>query len=265
MLSPVKGARAAIPGISWESRPNSRAATARARCCQRSLAASVPRRRRPREILMSCTFVPPYLLDHLASAAGGSAAATSGRSTLLVDRRLRGRRDQPAPAPLAPPSLRAEAEAAPRRVVHTAGGSESLPGTPVRSDEDPATGDAAVDEAFDLLRAGVGPLRRGLRPRLGRRARQHADGHRPLRPGLRQRLLGRQPAGLRRRRRRDLRPLHQADGRDGARVHPRGHPVHRGPHLPGPVRSAQRERQRRLRLADQAARAGPGRRPTPTG
>ena len=44
---------------------------------------------------------------------------------------------------------------------------------------------------------------------------------RALREGLRQRLLGRHPAGLRRRRRHRLRPVHQADRRDRPRAVPR--------------------------------------------
>ncbi|CAA9325612.1 MAG: putative metalloprotease [uncultured Friedmanniella sp.] len=95
---------------------------------------------------MTCHFIPPYLLDHLATAAVDSPAGAIGRSTLVLDQRLREQRSRPAVLPRVR-SVRAGVPAE-RRVVHSAGGTETLPGTPVRSDDDPATGDAAVDEAF---------------------------------------------------------------------------------------------------------------------
>ena len=96
---------------------------------------------------MTCTFIPPYLLDHLALAAADSPAGAFGRSTLVLDQRLREQRTRPPVLPRVR-SVRAGVPAE-RRVVHSAGGTETLPGTPVRSDDDAATGDAAVDEAFD--------------------------------------------------------------------------------------------------------------------
>ena len=96
---------------------------------------------------MRCTFIPPYLLDHLAAAAAESPAAAFGRSTLVLDRRLREQRTSPSALPRVR-TLRVDAPAE-RRVVHSAGGTETLPGTPVRSDDDPVSGDAAVDEAFE--------------------------------------------------------------------------------------------------------------------
>ena len=102
----------------------------------------------PREMFMSCTFVPPYVLRHLASNAEDGQAGAPHQSTLQVDQRLREQRLHP---PAALPSLRAAraGAAAPQRVVHSADGSEELPGRVVRSDGDPASGDQAVDEAFD--------------------------------------------------------------------------------------------------------------------
>ncbi|SDT30785.1 Thermolysin metallopeptidase, catalytic domain [Friedmanniella luteola] len=96
---------------------------------------------------MTCYFIPPYLLDHLASTAADTAAGAFGRSTLALDQRLREQRTRPTPLPRAP-RVRVDASTE-RRVVHSAGGTETLPGTPVRSDDDPASGDAAVDEAFE--------------------------------------------------------------------------------------------------------------------
>jgi hypothetical protein len=93
---------------------------------------------------MSCTFVPPYLLQRIALRAGTRHASASGRETLQVDDRLRTRRESP-PGHMAAPRL----PGTKTRVVHTANYTESLPGEVVRSDGDPPVGDLAVDEAFD--------------------------------------------------------------------------------------------------------------------
>ena len=93
---------------------------------------------------MSCTFVPPYLLQRVAMRAGTRHASASGSQTLQVDDRLRSRRESP-PGHMAAPPL----PGTKTRVVHTAHNTESLPGEVVRSDGDPAVGDLAVDEAFD--------------------------------------------------------------------------------------------------------------------
>jgi Thermolysin metallopeptidase, alpha-helical domain/Thermolysin metallopeptidase, catalytic domain len=93
---------------------------------------------------MSCTFVPPYLLQRVARQAGTRHACASGRETLQVDDRLRARREV-RPAEMVVPAL----PGASSRVVHSAGNTETLPGEVVRSDGDPPVGDLAVDESFD--------------------------------------------------------------------------------------------------------------------
>jgi hypothetical protein len=93
---------------------------------------------------MSCTFVPPYLLQRIALRAGTRHASDSGKETLQVDDRLRARRESP-PGQMAAPQL----PGTKTRVVHTANYTELLPGEIVRSDGDPPVGDPAVDEAFD--------------------------------------------------------------------------------------------------------------------
>jgi hypothetical protein len=97
---------------------------------------------------MTCSFVPPYLLRTLADRAGQRPAGALSRSTLEVDRRLR---EQRVHAPSALPSVQSAlpGAAAPQRVIHSANGTEDLPGRVVRSDTDGPTGDQAVDEAFD--------------------------------------------------------------------------------------------------------------------
>ena len=101
---------------------------------------------------VSCTFVPPYLLRHLVTEDHPTVAAADehpcGR-TLRIDADFRERREQAS----AEPSLRAagptaDAPAADRWVVHTAGNQETLPGSVARTEGDPATGDPAVDEAY---------------------------------------------------------------------------------------------------------------------
>jgi Thermolysin metallopeptidase, alpha-helical domain/Thermolysin metallopeptidase, catalytic domain len=93
---------------------------------------------------MSCTFVPPYLLQRVARRAGTRHACASGRETLQVDDRLRAKREAH-PAEMVVPVL----PGASSRVVHSADNTETLPGEVVRSDGDPPAGDLAVDESFD--------------------------------------------------------------------------------------------------------------------
>jgi hypothetical protein len=90
-----------------------------------------------------CSFVPPYLLERIA--ASDSAAADHCRSTLATDQVFRAAR-QAVPAPTA-------AATGAAWVVHTAANGSILPGRVVRTAGDPASGDAAVDEAADGITA----------------------------------------------------------------------------------------------------------------
>ncbi len=110
-----------------------------------------------------CGIVPPYLLRALAEADGH--AGSSAERTLRRDvehRAHRQGRPTGAAGPLAPgagPGPAADPGPAPapgdgtgpQRVIDDAAGLESLPGTTVRREGEPATGDAAVDEAYDGL------------------------------------------------------------------------------------------------------------------
>lgn len=85
-----------------------------------------------------CTFIPPWLTEHVR-----------GPEQVLLDEALRagrvlGNDARPRPAALAEGAA---------WVVHDAGSTTDLPGEPVRSDGDPATGDAAVDEAATGIEA----------------------------------------------------------------------------------------------------------------
>jgi len=97
-------------------------------------------RRSPQGI--RCTFVPPYLLRRLTESEPGRRLLADGRDTLAVDERMRSRREAATAA--TPP---AAPDTGGNRVVYDAGGTEELPGRRARDADDPATGDAAVDEA----------------------------------------------------------------------------------------------------------------------
>ena len=86
----------------------------------------------------------------------------------------------------------------------------------------------------------------------------------PLRPRLRQRLLGRSADGLRRRRRRAVQPLHHLARRHRPRADPWRHRGRGRPGLHGPVGRAERVDLGRVRLAGQAVRRStrPPTRPT---
>jgi len=93
-----------------------------------------------------CTFVPPYLLRHVAATGDEAIRSSSGR-TLATDAALRARRVGAGRQPTAPgDDVQAAQET---RVIHSADNTETLPGRRVRADGDPVSGDAPVDEAFD--------------------------------------------------------------------------------------------------------------------
>ena len=97
---------------------------------------------------MTCSFVPPYLLEQIARSDAECAPRVI--ATLTVDALLRDQRaTTPAPRPTATVVAPGAAAAVPDWTVHTASNTTTLPGTPVRGKGDPASGDAAVDEAAD--------------------------------------------------------------------------------------------------------------------
>ncbi len=95
----------------------------------------------------TCHFLPPYLLQHLAEAGVGCA-----EQTLVTDRALRAARSPGALVPAAPAATGAW-------VVHTAGNTTDLPGTPAHTPGQPATGDPAVDEAAEGIEATLAMFR----------------------------------------------------------------------------------------------------------
>ena len=110
---------------------------------------------------MTCrTFVPPYILERLASHPDPTIAARA-RDALDLDERLRElRRGLPSAgaereraARPTPPRRVPGAGPGPRRTVGDAHGRTSTPGRTVRREGDEPTGDIAADEAYDGLGA----------------------------------------------------------------------------------------------------------------
>lgn len=93
---------------------------------------------------MRAAIVPPYLLRHLADSS--APIAGRARATLVADRRVRQERAHGAHRTVVGTARPA---AGPSREVSDAGSTETLPGTPARSEGAAPTGDAAVDEAYD--------------------------------------------------------------------------------------------------------------------
>lgn len=93
--------------------------------------------------------VPGYLLARLAGSSQFTHAAKAARQTLI-----RGRPEFHAALELSIDrhgDLIADVQAAPTRTIYDTHGTEQLPGTRVRGEDDPAVADAAVNQAFDGL------------------------------------------------------------------------------------------------------------------
>jgi Zn-dependent metalloprotease len=93
--------------------------------------------------------LPPYVLTEIAK--GTDKAALAALRTLTIDNTFRAMRALPVTRGPALPRI-AAAIGAPDRTIFTAGNQDTLPGTVVRTEGQPDTGDVAVDEAY----AGLG-------------------------------------------------------------------------------------------------------------
>ena len=111
---------------------------------------------------MRCSIIPPYLLDRLAASdsQGHQKAAEAARGSLHLEsaldfRAIRAdeqvaRRGLLAPVP--EPGAFTERELqGPQRTIYTANNTEDLPGDVVREEDGGASGDPAIDEAYDGL------------------------------------------------------------------------------------------------------------------
>ena len=101
-----------------------------------------------RALPRTCTIVPPYLLTRLARV-GPPELAARARHTLELDRSLR--RARPSRGVSRPPP--GSADPSLRRTISDADSRDVLPGRTVRREDQPPTGDPAVDEAYDGLGA----------------------------------------------------------------------------------------------------------------
>ncbi|MGL5819545.1 MAG: protealysin inhibitor emfourin [Phycicoccus sp.] len=113
---------------------------------------SSARRPRPGSTSAVISFVPPYLLEALASS-GDEALATRARTTLDLDAGFRSGRTAPDARPPAGSTPATPSAAGLQRTVHDGGGGTDLPGAKVRGESDPATDDREVTEAYDGLGA----------------------------------------------------------------------------------------------------------------
>ncbi|MCR2810177.1 MULTISPECIES: M4 family metallopeptidase [unclassified Microbacterium] len=104
---------------------------------------------------MTHAIVPPYLLARIAAVQepAWARAAEAARSTLETPREYRPVRSRLRISIGEPGTLVVESGPAPDRTVSDAQNREQLPGVRVRGEDDPPSGDVAVDEAFDGLGA----------------------------------------------------------------------------------------------------------------
>ena len=102
---------------------------------------------------MFCSIVPPYLLRRLAAQQEPrlSEAAQAARTALLHVKTFQASRALASPA--APPGMREVKPGPPERTIYDAKSLEKLPGSLVRKEGAPSTGDPAADEAYDGLGA----------------------------------------------------------------------------------------------------------------
>jgi Zn-dependent metalloprotease len=96
-------------------------------------------------------FLPPYVLRSIAENGSPEQRALARRG-LSLDRQLRARRPGVTATRLPPPQ-ELTARGTKQRTIGDAGHGQSLPGTVVREEGTPGTGDVAVDEAYDHLGA----------------------------------------------------------------------------------------------------------------
>ncbi|MCU1502803.1 MAG: prt, partial [Ilumatobacteraceae bacterium] len=103
----------------------------------------------PRHRHTFCSIVPPYIIEALA-VSGDRSSIRAAQQTLRLDAEIRRRRATRAPARQAPKAA-TSASSTPHlsRTVYDARHKTTLPGTKVRSEGGPKSGDVAVDEAYD--------------------------------------------------------------------------------------------------------------------
>lgn len=109
---------------------------------------------RPSESTPLIGVIPPYVLDRLAQHTDARISMPAVK-TLIIDQQQRSLRDmaeRPPRATLAP-NATPTAAGKPQRAVHDAHNGTTLPGTLMRAEGRPNSGDVAVDEAYAHLGA----------------------------------------------------------------------------------------------------------------
>ena len=96
-----------------------------------------------RSMQPTCAFIPPYLIARLTEQAPDDHVERCGERTVRVDADLRAQRTPRPPKPVS------DGDVDGTKVIHSADNTETLPGTRVRGDDEPPSGDTAVDEAYD--------------------------------------------------------------------------------------------------------------------
>lgn len=97
------------------------------------------------------SIVPPYLLTRLARLDREDLQEAAEAARRVLEGEPRPRPTGPTAIPTTPPA--AVEPTSPERTISDAGGTQILPGTPVRTEGAEPTGDAATDEAYDGLGA----------------------------------------------------------------------------------------------------------------
>lgn len=116
--------------------------------------ASTTRRAPIRHTPTPCAFLPPYLLERVATMHPDDDIGSRSRESLALDAELRERRLLVTMAGR-PAAARPAVEVIGAYTVHSADNGTTLPGRRVRGAADPATGDAAVDEAWAGVEASL--------------------------------------------------------------------------------------------------------------
>lgn len=97
--------------------------------------------------MTDCAFIPPYLLQRIANAANDPRLSRCGEHTLAIDEHLRDRRHVRPPV-VVPETHNIRPAGDDAWTIYSANNADSLPGSPVRSANEPPSSDEAVDEAY---------------------------------------------------------------------------------------------------------------------
>ncbi|MDQ0741334.1 hypothetical protein QF045_004194 [Pseudomonas sp. W4I3] len=156
--------------------------------------------------------IPPYMLDQIARH-GDKAQREVALRTRAKDSTFRSLRMVAVPAK-GPARMALAAGAVKQRSIYSAENTDSLPGKLIRGEGQPASGDAAVDEAYDGLGATFDFFDQVFDRNSIDDAGMALDATVHFGQGLQQRVLELDPDGIWRRRPAAVQPLHRGARRD---------------------------------------------------